>query len=627
MENRKGQITIFIIVAIVIVVAVIAFFIIRGVIDSRNNGIGTSDEVFTFYESCIEAKTRNALSSAGSQGGYLELPDFEPGSEYAPFSNQLDFLGVPVPYWYYVSSNGVVKEQVPAKTTIESDIERYLNSELESCDFSSLRVKGYDISAGDVNTNVRILDNEVRVEVNMDLSYQKNDENSIRSKHEVSVRSDFGEFYDLAREIYDKEKEEAFLEYYTKDSLYNYAPVTGSEISCSPLIWNAQEVVDDLKEGISANVQAIRIDNNNYNLVDEKNKYYVVDIQDDNNVRFLYDERWPSRVEIWPAENNLLVAEPVGLEQGLGILGFCYIPYHFVYDVYHPVLIQVYNEKEIFQFPVAVVIDKSVPRDSLDATEPVDFGTLDNFCNNANTNVVVNTYDTLLNGVEARVSFECFNEACSIGSTKLSGNEAVLDGEFPQCSNGKVIAKADGYVSGEEIVSTNQEGSVDIILDKLYEIDASVVVGGRDVSSLSGNSVAVIHFNSDKYSTALVYPEQKKIKLAEGLYEITAQVFSGSTLTIPASSKRECVSVPKKGLLGFFGSETEECFNVELPATTLSNALSAGGKNTELILESDLSGSNRINIDIPSLPSPLSLDQLQQNYELFEIQAVRVGFQ
>ena len=46
--NNKGQVTLFIIIAVVIVVAVIAFFVVRGVLDS--GGIGrSSDEVFAFF--------------------------------------------------------------------------------------------------------------------------------------------------------------------------------------------------------------------------------------------------------------------------------------------------------------------------------------------------------------------------------------------------------------------------------------------------------------------------------------------------------------------------------------------------------------------------------------------------
>ena len=86
----------------------------------------------------------------------------------------------------------------------------------------------------------------------------------------------------------------------------------------------------------------------------------------------MYEESWPTRIEIWPAENSLLVAEPIGLEQGLGILGFCYVPYHFVYDFSYPVMIQLFSGDEMFQFPVVVSIDKNKPRLALDAVSQPD---------------------------------------------------------------------------------------------------------------------------------------------------------------------------------------------------------------------------------------------------------------
>ena len=622
-KNRKAQTTIFIILAIVIIVAIIGFFIVRNVINS--NSSTSSVEVFDFFDSCIEDKTRTALSIAGSQGGYIENPDFEPGSIYAPFSSQLDFLGIGVPYWYYVSSNGLVKEQVPSRAIMENQIEVFLNDELHNCDFNSFRTMGYEINMGDIVSDVKILNNEVRVNVRMDLSYKKADKISRKVNHDVKVVSDFGNLYNLAREIYDKEKNEAFLELYTQDVLYNYAPVTGSEISCSPLIWNAQEVSDDLKKGLEANIQALKIDNGKFELQKETSDYFVVDIKGNENVRFLYDADWPSRVEIWPAENSLLVAEPVGLEEGLGVLGFCFVPYHFVYDVYHPVLIQIYNNEEIFQFPVAVVIDKSVPRDSISGEEPVESNSLDNFCDNANTAVSVNTFDYSLNPIEADISFECFNEVCNIGKTKFSSGEAVLNTDVPQCVNGILTAKSEGYVSGKQIVSTNERTNSNIILNKLYSLPVSLSLGGIPLESRNNEGIAIVNFISEDYSTTLIYPEQRTINLAEGLYNVSVQVFSGSSLVVPATTKNECVQVPKKGLLGFFGSTSEECFSIEIPQQTLTNALSGGGNNVELILESDLRFANGVKIDVSLLPTPNSLEQLQQNYVLIDGQSVSVN--
>ena len=622
-NNKKGQITIFIIIAIVIVAALIIFFTVRNVLDDDITRSEFSP-IYESFDSCIEQTTREALSIAGTQAGYLFPPDFEPGSEYAPFSNQLEFVGLGIPYWYYLSSNGLVKEQVPNKRQIENQIAEFLEFELTRCDFSSFRQQGHEININTPDVEVKILDNKVQVKVDMNLEVEKVGSSEVKSSHEVEVRSKFGEFYNIALELYDKELQEVFLEDLSVDVMYNYAPVTGSEVSCSPLIWNPSEVVNDIKSGLSSNVQALKVDNGNYDLQNEEDKYFVVDFQTDENVRFLYQEDWPSKVEIWPAENNLLLAEPVGLEEGLGILGFCYVPYHFVYDIYYPVLIQIYDTQEIFQFPVSVIVDKSVPRNSLEGERINEESSLNEFCSYRNTEVEVFTFDSALEPVEADIYFTCLNERCNMGKTQNLGSDAVLIENFPQCINGLVEAKAEGYITGSVIKSTNSEGVANIVLDKLYDLDLELVVGGLPLESRDAKGLAVVNFKNERYTTTVVYPRIKDVKLAEGLYNVSVQVFSGSSLTIPSSSERQCIEVASPGLLGFFGKKNEECFNIELPAQTLDNALSGGGNSQEFIFESDLQSSNSVKVSVPLLPNPTTFDQLQQNYELLSSQRLGV---
>jgi hypothetical protein len=621
--DKRGQVTIFIIIAMVIVAAAISVFVFRDSIFPSDAGSEFS-EIYESFDDCVERGTLDALGIAGVQGGYVDVPEFEPGSNHAPFSNQLDFLGNPVPYWYYVSSNGVVKEQVPTLSVIESQVEEYLEEEIMNCDFTSFRKQGFVIDFSEPRVNVEIRDENVDVAVDLNLVIEKGDSKERKSKHDVRVDSEFGRMYSLARDVYSKQKKDALFESYGVDTLYNYVPVTGSEMSCSPLVWNPQEVVDDLKQGLSANVGALKLDGDYYELKSKEEKYFVIDVESDYSANFIYNVDWPTRVEVWPVENSVMIAEPVGLEQGMGILGFCYVPYHFVYDVYYPVLVQISNEEEIFQFPVSVVIDKSVAREALQGDVAEDTG-LEGFCSNKNTRVEVNTYDSDLNGLEANINFICFNERCGMGKTSVSGGSGTLVTEFPQCVNGKVVASAEGYVSASEIVSTNEFESVDLILDKLYEIDLELLVDGRGVDLRDGG-MAIVRFEGEFYNGVAAYPQQSTIKLAQGFYNVSVQIFSEGNLRIPGSSTRNCVDVPSGGIAGVFGRTKEECFTIELPAQTLSHALTAGGKSVEFISEEfDLRGRELV-IDIPSLPRPASLEQLQQNYQLVESNYLEVSF-
>jgi len=623
-RGKKAQITIFIIIAIVIVAAVVLVFAFRDKLFAPNAPAEFS-EVYSYYEDCVRQKTLTGLNIAGMQAGYIEQPEFEAGNDYAPFSSQLDFLGIGVPYWYYVSGNNIVKEQVPSLSTIEQQTEDYLTSEIAMCDFSDFRAQGYIINTKTPSVDVKIRNAKVDVSIKESIDVQKGEAKVVKSDYKISVESKFGKFYALAKEIYTKEKAEAFLENYGIDVMYNYAPVTGVEISCAPKIWNPREVVSNITQGLSANIAALKIKGDYYTLKNKKENYFVLNVKSDEIVNFMYDSNWPTKIEIWPVDGSMMIAEPVGLESGLGILGFCYVPYHFVYDIYYPVLIQIYDNDEIFQFPVAVVIDKSTARNALKGETETQNSEIEKLCSYRNTQVQVYTYDNELSPVEADISFVCLNQRCNIGKTEISGGDSVLSDKFPQCINGKVIAKAEGYVTEEQIVSTNEPTTVNIVMAKKYPLSLRLLVDNVEFKSGTNEDIAVVNFESEKNSFSVAYPQQNKIYLSEGEYNISVQVFSSSSLNIPASSSRQCVETPAPGLGGIFGSTEEQCFDIDMPAQIIDKGLIAGGKTSEYVLENELKGSTQFSINVNKLPNPNTLEQLQQNYELAEVNGLGVS--
>src|SRR3989344_4832625 len=163
-KNKRAQVTIFIIIAIVIVAGILAYFALSGKIGSRALPKELSP-AYNYFLSCIQEETQNAVLIMGSQGGYIEVPEFSPGSEYMPFSSQLDFLGTPVPYWYYISGNGIAREQVPSKTQIEEGIEKYVEEKISECDFEQFYVQGFEIEKGEADVKVDIRETKVIVDV------------------------------------------------------------------------------------------------------------------------------------------------------------------------------------------------------------------------------------------------------------------------------------------------------------------------------------------------------------------------------------------------------------------------------------------------------------------------------
>lgn len=617
MQNKRGQITIFIIIGIIIIGAVISFFAFRDKLITKQIPANIAP-IYNTFLSCLEDNTMTGIDILESQAGYIYLPDFEPGSSYMPFSSQLNFLGNPIPYWYYVSGNNIQKTQVPSISNMENDLNNFIEEKINNCIFDSYYAQGFEIIMGDSEAKTDIREKEVEIDLTMNLEISKEENNALVSNHNILIKSNLGKLYNSAKKIYEKEQSSLFLENYGIDILRLYAPVDGVELTCSPLIWNADNVFDGLEEAIEENTASLKVSGGDFTLRNKEDKYFVIDLDIKENVRFLNSRDWTSSFEVIPSEESVLIAKPVGNQPGLGILGFCYIPYHFVYNIKYPVLIQIYSEdtSEIFQFPFAVIIQGNNPRESLDSI--VVEQDIFEFCGYKNTMVEVNVYDTRLNPVEADISYECSGTTCEIGKTNEQGN---LIAQFSQCANGFIRAKTEGYKDSKYSYSTTEEGVVEIILDELYELNVDLKLGGN-----SYEEYAIVSFISDDSSKTIIYPEQTSVELSEAQYEIQVYVYKNSSIRLEETSQEQCFEIPQTGLGGLFGLSDERCFEINFPAQIISNALTGGGKENYYILESELEKSNTIEINAEKLPAPVSLEQLQNNYALFEEKGLDINF-
>jgi len=614
--NKLGQVSVFVIIAIVILAGVVAYFVI-------NNGVSKTsipanlEPVYNSFLNCLQEDVLVGVDVLESQGGYIEMPEFVPGSSYMPFSSLLDLFGNPVPYWYYVSGNNIQREQVPTKSEMESQLSDFVSKKIKDCVFDSYYSSGFEIVMGEPNAEIQINSDNLDVILNMNLEIYKADEKAILSSHKIQVNSELGKLYDSAIKVYNYEQKNLFLENYAVDTLRLYAPVDGVELTCSPKIWNADKVFEDLASAIETNTLSLRSKGGDFTLRNKANKYFVLDLGVSENVRFINSKNWPNSFDVAPTEEVVMISNPVGNQPGLGILGFCYVPYHFVYNMKYPVLIQVSSNsgKETFQFPMAVIIQGNLPRESGKIDTNVEVPR--EFCKDKNTLMQINIYDSALNSVDADISYSCFGEVCPIGGTE----NGVLEDYFPQCANGIVLAKAEGFADGKIMASSVQTGSVDLVLDRLYNQNIELTLDNRVY-----NGDAIISFSSDKVSKTVLYPNQKNVSLVEGQYDISVYIYKNSSIKISASVKKQCFKAPRSGLGGLFGMTEEKCVDLTIPEQIISNALSGGGTQKHYILESDLINSRTIAINADSLKAPQSLEDLQDNYILFDAQGLGVSF-
>lgn len=618
--SKRGQVAVFVIIAVVIVGLIASFFIFRSSLGGASVP-GELQPVFSYYTECISRETKGAASLLELQGGRIDTGVYVPGNDYAPFSSQLNFLGTYVPYWYFLSDSNAVKENVPTKASMEKEMADFIASQLQDqCSFSSFSEQGFDIESGVPSVRVTIADNNIRTNVDSAISVSKNGLSATQRSYIVDTKSKLGAFYKLARDLYDKELSEAFLENYAVDVLRFYAPVDGVEVQCSPKIWETGNVVSELKAGIDTNFEEIKFRGNYYTQTDVKKKYYQVDLATDYAVRVLTSSAWPSKVEITPADNALMMAEPIGNQEGLGVMGFCYVPYHFVYDLSFPAMFQIYDGEEVFQFPVVVIVDKNQPRDAFASTfvEPEAVGS--DVCAFKTNSVSVSVFDANLGPVVADVSYQCFDQSCSVGKTVLTNGKATVTASVPACVNGYLVVNAEGYATKKQVFSSNRETNAEVILDKLNSVDVNVLVDGKPTQGS-----AIVHFTSDDGSVSALIPGSSNVRLKEGLYNVSVYVYGNSSIVIPGSTKQECTKVAVGGVFGLFGGTEDKCFNVNVPETKIDYALRGGGTTSAYFFDSELL-SGRVNLYVSSLPAPTSLEDLQNNFEVVSESGVEYSF-
>jgi len=194
--NKKGQITLFIILGIILIAVVVLGFTLKDkfiktssekemdLISSLPPDIA---EVRKEIDSCSQFVLEEAILEVGNYGGYN-----------SPLENSLEVGDVFVTYGYL---NG--RKTLPTLAVIEQEINEYVETFLPDC--ANLESFDFDISSKDPIVKSEILDGKVMVEVDYEVTILKEgNEFKIDEPYYSEVEVKFKEIHDLALDIINK---------------------------------------------------------------------------------------------------------------------------------------------------------------------------------------------------------------------------------------------------------------------------------------------------------------------------------------------------------------------------------------------------------------------------------------
>ncbi len=385
MSGKKSQISVFLILGVVLVAALVVYI---GVTELGGKGLDAEIEnvqrvpreyqpLQDFVTACLKATLRQGLELAGEHGGYVwperfgiktnpNNPTEAEGVELFPGT------GIIVPYWHYMSSKNDCYEcdfgskmpplhssgQSAFDISIESQLSTYIEENIPSCvsNFSALKKEAKPLKKPKAVVKVR--DQGVLAYLEYPFSVSSGKESFELKNYRYEEPLPLKSIYEFAKEITENEAKHKFFERQTLNLITmasqpginpnRMPPMTGTELKCGPgVTWVKTNVRENIFKPLLAtylpfmfvygtrNMMPPRMDDD----IRQSIYYQMImplNFSDAKNYAVMFNYlNWPVYFQIWPARGDMLSASS---RQKIPLLGFCMNSYEFSYDISYPVL-------------------------------------------------------------------------------------------------------------------------------------------------------------------------------------------------------------------------------------------------------------------------------------------------
>ncbi len=195
---KRGQITIFIVLGIVVLVVLLSAGYIfiqtqtysslkekyeaRALSEEARNTIST-------FEGCLKKVSEEGILHIASRGGYYEKP-----SESIPYGNGF------IPFYY---NRG--KEEIPTDSIIQTNIEKYIENNIQKCKAIKTPAN-VQLKFSKPKANVKVNPGQINIILKMPLTISSPTFSSKASIFKAKIKSDLSKAYGNAKELYNQQK-------------------------------------------------------------------------------------------------------------------------------------------------------------------------------------------------------------------------------------------------------------------------------------------------------------------------------------------------------------------------------------------------------------------------------------
>lgn len=467
--NGRGQITIFIVVGIIILFLVGFVLLIAS---EQQKGLRIfrekESEVQQFIGLCLESTAKEAITTIGITGGYIDVPENIRINDRSYFSFAPD-TEPKIPLWHYRG-----QPRIPAKESIEMNISKYIADNINTClgNFESFKDRFIFQPKRNITAETTIGKTDVSVKLNYPLEMKEKATGAISNAAPVSrtLNVKLGRMHDMAVDILKSENRLNFFENLTIDLLSSSSdfPFTGMDFGCTPKTWKKSQLISFAKDMVYYNIQQVAAQGNRFRFFGSGNVYamnnFIMPMENtypDIGAVFFYSR--DSRFELHVNPNDVeILRSNMGRSQYKLLKSLCINMYHFTYDIEFPVLATLKDENAFngegfvfnFAFPVTINHNKGDKKEFSRAV--FESPTIDyDFCSDVSDSVVdirvadAYTFEEIYN---ADLEYKCVKYLCELGSTTADAGIYRLRAKLPAaCTNGLLTARKEGYLEGTAV--------------------------------------------------------------------------------------------------------------------------------------------------------------------------------
>lgn len=178
---KRGQVTVFIIVGILILAIVGALIFSQKKTAEPAPSIFQDSAIKQSWESCLEKITGEGMDYIGSRGGYYITPE-----------SFFNFSGLIVPIYFSQS-----KEQLPNREMVGQQLNLYLIDHFAQCqeELRPFEQQGFTFSFGEPSTKVMILPARIRVDWRAPLKIGQGTQTTDLNDFSIYLNLDFDDFF------------------------------------------------------------------------------------------------------------------------------------------------------------------------------------------------------------------------------------------------------------------------------------------------------------------------------------------------------------------------------------------------------------------------------------------------